>query len=429
MDSMGIQLVAIIIFLFTFTLIITGGHARPVAGLIGAFLMMSAGVFTSIEEALSYIHIETLVVLFGIMVLVGVLREGRFFTYIGALIVGRVGLNPTRIFYVFIFLTALLSAFLDSVAVVLFIVAVTIELCDVMETDPKPFIIAEILAANIGGTATSIGDPPNIMISLTYNISFPQFSASMGPLTVAVLIVLFLYIRRRYHKGLLAGKVRIKKLHTKPADLIKDRRTFLLGVSFFITFLILLAFSSSISVTPAEISLGVAAGLLFLGGKRLVPILEHVEWSTLLFFGSIFIVVGGLSKTGVIASLATSFSGIVGNNLLLAIVVVIWVSALGSAFVGNIPFAVTMLPLVQGIATATTLPLFPLLWSLVLGCDVGGNATMIGTAAGLVASELAEKSGHRISYREFFRVGLMSVLLTVGVGTILLVAIYGLAPT
>jgi Na+/H+ antiporter NhaD/arsenite permease-like protein len=235
-------------------------------------------------------------------------------------------------------------------------------------------------------------------------------------------------MRRRYHKGLLQEKVKIKELPTKPADLIKDRRTFLLGVSFFVTFLILLAFSGSLGVSPAEISLGVAAGLLFLGGKRLVPILEHVEWSTLLFFGSIFIVVGGLSKTGVIGSLAVAFSGIIGNNMLLAIIMVIWVSAFGSAFVGNIPFAVTMLPLVEGIAAATSLPLSPLLWSLVLGCDVGGNTTIIGTAAGLVASEVAEKSGHRIGYMEFFKVGLVSVLLTVGVGTLFLISVYGLTP-
>jgi Na+/H+ antiporter NhaD/arsenite permease-like protein len=428
MDAIGIQLVAIIIFIFTFALIITGGHARPIAGLIGAFLMISAGIFTSVEEALSYVHIETLVVLFGIMVLVGVLREGRFFTYVGTFVVGRVGLKPARIFYVLILLTAFLSAFLDSVAVVLFVVAVTIELCDVMGIDPKRFIIAEILAANIGGTATSIGDPPNIMISLSYNISFPQFLVSMGPLTIIALIILFLYMRRRYHKGLLREKVKIKELPTKPADLIKDRRTFLLGVSFFVTFLILLVFSGSLGLSPAEISLGIAAGLLFLGGKRLVPILEHVEWSTLLFFGSIFIVVGGLSKTGVISSLAVAFSGVIGNNLLLAIVIVIWVSVFGSAFVGNIPFVVTMLPLVESIAATTSLPLPPLLWSLVLGCDIGGNTTIIGTAAGLVASELAEKSGHRIGYMEFLRVGLISVLLTVGVGSLFLATIYGLAP-
>ncbi|WXG47114.1 MAG: ArsB/NhaD family transporter [Candidatus Atabeyarchaeum deiterrae] len=426
--AIEIQLVAIIIFLFTFALIVTGGHARPIAGLIGAFLMLTAGVFTSVEDALSYVHIETLVVLFGIMVLVGVLREGHFFRYIGAFVVGRVGLNPTRIFYVFIVLTAFLSAFLDSVAVVLFMVAITIELCHEMEIDPKPFIIAEILAANIGGTATSIGDPPNIMISLTYGISFPQFIASMGPLTIIALTVFFLYINRRYRKGLLVKRVRIKKLPTKPAELIEDRKTFLLGASMFITFLILMTVSSSLGITPAMISLGIAATLLFLGGKRLVPILENVDWSTLLFFGSIFIVVGGLTKTGVIASLAVAFSGIVGGNLLLAIFVVTWVCAFGSAFVGNIPFAVTMLPLVQGIASATGLPLFPLLWSLVLGCDIGGNATMIGTAAGLVASDLAEKSGHRIGHKEFFRVGLTSVLLTVGIGTIYLAITYGLAP-
>jgi Na+/H+ antiporter NhaD/arsenite permease-like protein len=426
LDPAAMQLVAIVIFLFTFALIITGGHARPVAGLIGAFLMITGGIFTSIDEVISYVHVETLVVLFGIMVLVGVLREGRFFSYVGEVLIDRVGPKPTRIFYVFILMTAVLSAFLDSVAVLLFMIAVTIQLSDVIKFDPKPLIVSEILAANIGGTATSIGDPPNIMISLKHNIAFPDFIVSMGPLTVILLVILLLYVRRCYHKELSGVKVAIRRLPTKPADVIKDKKTFLLGSSTFVTFLVLLAFSSSLGISPAEISLGVAATLLFLGGKKLVFILENVEWSTLLFFGSIFIVVGGLSKTGVIASLANSLGGIVGNNIVLGIIIVTWISAFGSAFVGNIPFAVTMLPLVESIAGATGLAVFPLLWALVLGCDVGGNATMIGTAAGVIASDVAERGGHKISHLEFFKVGFPSVLLTVGIGTIFLILRYGL---
>jgi Na+/H+ antiporter NhaD/arsenite permease-like protein len=360
------------------------------------------------------------------MVLVAVLREGQFFDYVGAVVLNRVGPNPTRLFYVFILLTAILSAFLDSVAVVLFMLAVTIQLSDVLKFDPKPLMIAEILAANIAGTATTIGDPPNIMISLNYGITFSEFIINMAPLTILSLVVLLLFVRWRYGKQLRTTKVNKRIPVTKPLDVITDRKTFLLGSSMFITFLILLIFSNELSLSPAEISLGAAATLLFLGGKKLTFILERVEWSTLLFFGSIFIVVGGLTKSGVIASLSTSLASIIGNNMLLAIIIVVWLSALGSAFVGNIPFAVTMLPLVQGIATATNLPVFPLLWSLVLGCDVGGSATIIGTAAGVVASDVAEQRGHRIGYKEYFGDGLYTVLLVVGLGTIFLIVRYGL---
>jgi Na+/H+ antiporter NhaD/arsenite permease-like protein len=170
----------------------------------------------------------------------------------------------------------------------------------------------------------------------------------------------------------------------------------------------------------------VAATLLFLGGGKLGSILEDVEWSTLLFFGSIFIVVGGLAKTGVLQGLAVGISGIVGGNLIIAIVIITWLCAFGSAFVGNIPFAVTMLPVVEGIALTTGLPMVPLLWALILGCDVGGNATILGTAASVVACDVAEKQGCKITYREFLKVGLVSVLLTVSVGTIYLILRYGL---
>ncbi|WXG43466.1 MAG: SLC13 family permease [Promethearchaeati archaeon SRVP18_Atabeyarchaeia-1] len=426
MDPIGAQLTAIVIFLFTFALILTGGRARSVAGLLGGFLMLTAGIFTSIEEVVSYISIETIVVLFGIMVLVGALREGQFFDYIGAVVLNRVGPNPTRLFYVFILLTAVLSAFLDSVAVVLFMLAVTIQLSDVLKFDPKPLMIAEILAANIAGTATTIGDPPNIMISLNYGINFSEFIINMAPLAILSLVALLLFLRWRYGKQLRTTKVNKRVPVTRPSDLITDRKTFLLGSSMFITFLILLIFSNELGLSPAEISLGAAATLLFLGGKKLTFILEHVEWSTLLFFGSIFIVVGGLRKSGVIASLSTSLASIIGNNMLLAIIIVVWLSALGSAFVGNIPFAVTMLPLVQGIATATSLPVLPLLWSLVLGCDIGGSATIIGTAAGVVASDMAEQKGHRIGHKEYLKDGLSTVLLVVGLGTIFLIVRYGL---
>jgi Na+/H+ antiporter NhaD/arsenite permease-like protein len=388
--------------------------------------MINAGIFSSIEEILSYVSLETIVILFGVMVLVGVLKEGQFFDYVGAIVLRRVGPNPTKIFYAFILLTALLSPFLDSVALVLFVAAITIELGESMQFDPKPLVIAEIIAANVAGTATSIGDPPNIMISLKYGISFPEFLVNMAPITVLSIIVLILYVRWRYGKELRETKVAKIKLDTRPLDLVTDRRTFFLGSSMFITFLVLLALSSQLGVSPADISLGAAAALLFLGGHRLVPILEHVEWSTLLFFGSIFVVIGGLVKTGVIASLATLLAGIIGNNMAFAIIVVIWLSVAGSAFTGNIPFAVTMLPLVEGIASATGLAVFPLLWGLILGCDIGGNATLIGTAAGVVASDMAEKKGHRIGHSEYAREGLISVLLTVGLGTVLMVLRYGL---
>jgi Na+/H+ antiporter NhaD/arsenite permease-like protein len=425
LDGLEPQLVAILIFLFTYMLIITGRRSRTVSGLVGTFLMIAAGIFPSAESVLKYVHIDTLVVLFGIMILVGVLREGQFFSYVSMNLIGRVGLSPTKIFLILFLLTAGLSAFLDSVTVVLFTATATIQICKVMEVDPKPFIVAEILAANVAGTATSIGNPPNIILGLTFNLSIVDFLLSMGPPTIISLLILYYFVRRHYRTEFETMSKTIKKGATEfPKEEIADRRMFLLGTSMFITFIVMMILSQPLGISPALICLGMAAALLFLGGDKLTPILERVEWSTLLFFGSLFVVVGGLIETGVLAALAAAISSFVGGNLLLAILTITWVSAFGSSVIDNIPLAVTMLPLIQGIAAGTGLSVLPFVWSLSLGTCMGGNATIIGSSAGIVASAEAEKEGHAISYLEFIKVGVPAVLLTVGASTLFLLLRY-----
>ncbi len=426
MDGVEPKLVAIAIFLFTYAMIITGRRSRTVSGLVGTFLMIAAGIFPSLEKVLSYVQVDTLVVLFGIMVLVGVLREGRFFTYLGVNLINRVGTKPTRIFLVFFSLSAVLSLFLNSVTVVLFTATVTIRLCDVMKIDPKPFIIGEILAANIGGTATSIGDPPNIILGLTFNLSVVDFMINMGPLIGVSLLILFFTVRRHYRSEFESMEVTMKKLEMIPREEIRDKRMFLLGTAMLFTFIALMTVSQPLHMSPALICLGMAAALLFLGGKKLTPILEKVEWSTLLFFGSLFVVVGGLVETGVLDDLVSAVSGIVAGNLLLAIVIVTWVSAFGSSVIDNIPLIVTMLPLIQGIAATSGFPVLPLVWALSLGACMGGNATIIGTSAGIVASAAAEKEGHAIGFVEYLKIGIPVLILTVGTGTLFFLLRYGL---
>jgi Na+/H+ antiporter NhaD/arsenite permease-like protein len=214
------------------------------------------------------------------------------------------------------------------------------------------------------------------------------------------------------------------KLDKVPREAITDMRMFVQGATMFVAFIVLMILAQPLNISPAIICLGMASTLLFLGGSKLTPILENVEWSTLLFFGSLFVVVGGLIETGVLQTMADLISGIVGSNMLLAILVVTWVSALGSALIDNIPLVVTMLPILQGIASSTGLPVLPLAWALSLGTCMGGNATIIGTSAAIVASSQAEKEKHGISFMEYLKIGVPAVLLTVGVGTAYLLLRY-----
>lgn len=428
MATLTLELITILIFLFTYMLIVTGRRARTVAGLIGAFLMISVGVFPTLGDVLAQLNIETLVVLFGIMILVGTLREGGFFTYLSIVLLRRVGLKPSRVFLVFVILTSVLSALLDSVTVALFMVAVTIQVCDIMEIDPKPFIISEILFANMGGTATSIGDPPNILLGLHFNISTIEFMVNMGPVTLACIFVLYLYIRRKYRSYLESTKGEIRKLTLKPEDAITDRKLFLLGLATFVTFVILMILSRPLGVSPALVCLGMAAALLFFGGNKIAKILENVEWSTLLFFGSIFVVVGGLVETGLLAGLGNVIAGAVGGSPPIAVFVVTWVCALGSAVVDNIPLVVAMIPIIQSITLASGLSYLPFVWAVSLGACMGGNATIIASAAGIAGSDMAERQGHRVSFMDFLKIGVMSMLLTVGVGSVILAVRYALFP-
>jgi Na+/H+ antiporter NhaD/arsenite permease-like protein len=426
--TLTLELITILIFLFTYLLIVTGRRSRTVAGLIGAFLMIAAGVFASLNDVVAQLNIETLVVLFGIMILVGALREGGFFTYLSIILLRRVGLNPSRVFLVFVILTSVLSALLDSVTVALFMVAVTIRVTELMEVDPKPFIVSEILFANMGGTATSIGDPPNILLGLHFNISTIEFMVNMGPITVTCILVLYFYIRWKYKAYLETTKGEIKKLTLKPEEAITDRKMFLLGAFTFPTFVILMILSRPLNVSPAQVCLGMAAALLFFGGNKITKILENVEWSTLLFFGSIFIVVGGLVETGLLGGLGDLIGAAVGGSAPLAVFVLAWVTALGSAIVDNIPLVVAMLPIIHSLTTVSGISYFPLVWAVSLGTCMGGNATIIASAAGIAGSDMAERQGHRVTFMDFLVIGFTSVLLTVGVGSIILAVRYWLFP-
>ncbi len=418
------QIIALGIFIFVFALIVSGIKEKTIAGVFG-LVLLGAFRILAVEEMIAYVDWEAIMLLFGLMVIVGAFREAGVFAYLTAYIINFTKCDPKRMHYMFIGLTALLASFLDSVTVALFMVTVTIMICEVIEVNPKPYIVSEILAANVGGTATAIGNPPSIMIASAAGLTFVEFAVNMAPITIACLVLLTLFLRWYYKDSLEKAKVAMESCPVAPRALVTDENLFRLCIIVFLVFVGLMISHSFIHISPAIIALGCSGVLLFVGGKKMTKILHKVEWSTLLFFGSLFIVVGGLDKVGILYIVAEGIAGLVGQNMVAGIFLIAWTSALGSAVVDNIPLVATLLPIVFNISQITGLEQKPLLWAMALGACMGGNSTILASSAGIVAQAATEKTKYPIKFYEFLKVGLLSVFLTVGVGSIYLAIRFG----
>lgn len=418
------QIIALGIFIFVYALIITSIREKTIAGVFGLVLLGAFSILT-VEEMIAYVDWEAIMLLFGLMVIVGAFREAGVFAYLTAYIINFTKCDPRKMHYMFIGLTAVLASLLDSVTVALFMVTVTIMICEVIEVNPKPYIVSEIIAANVGGTATAIGNPPSIMIASAADLTFIEFAANMAPITILCLILLTLFLRWYYKDAIEEAKVKMERCPVPPRDLVTDEKLFKLCIIVFLVFVVLMISHSFIHISPAIIALGCSGVLLFLGGKKMPRILHKVEWPTLLFFGSLFVVVGGLAKVGILYMIATGIAGLIGQNMIAGIFLVAWTSALGSAAVDNIPLVATLLPIVFDISQITGLELKPLLWAMALGACMGGNATIVASAAGIVAQSASEKAKYPITFFEFLKVGMLSVLLTVGVGSVYLAIRFG----
>lgn len=412
------------IFIVVIGLVMSEKLNRTVAALVGASLVLLLRIVPS-DRALGYIDFNTLGVLVGMMIIVGIVKNTGVFEYLAIYASKKVKGDPWKIILSLSVITAVVSAFLDNVTTVLLIVPMTFVITDTLGLEPIPFLIPEILASNIGGTATLIGDPPNIMIGSAANLGFIDFLVNLGPIIVVVFGVTFLIFYFIFHKKLQVSEEKKQEiLNFDVNKCIKDRS--LLIKCLVVLGLVLLGFffHEQLQYPSALVALAGATLLLLLSNDSVDEALLSIEWPTIFFFAGLFILVGSLQEVGIIDRLAAAIVGITQDNLLLTGIIMVWFSAIISAFLDNIPFVATLIPLIKALGDASGMDITPLWWAVSLGACLGGNGTLIGASANVVVAGLAEKHGYRLTFKRYLRYGLPLMLTSIVLCTLYLVVFY-----
>ncbi|WP_418257293.1 SLC13 family permease [Evtepia gabavorous] len=413
------QIIAIVIFLVTMAAIMTEKLHRTVAAVAGALLLILTGVL-SVESGFSYVDLNTLGVLIGMMLFVAVVKNSGIFEYIAIKAAKIAKGRPWPLMVLFALITAVLSAFLDNVTTVLLIGPMTLAITSMLRINPIPFFMTQIMASNIGGTATLIGDPPNIMIGSAAGLSFTDFITNTG---VAVLVVLAATIVCFYF-------IYGRKLHVEPEAMdsilqldenkaIKDRSLLIKSVVMILLVVFGFVFHSQLHLESCTIALTAAAVMLLIGRQDVEEIVAGVDWTTILFFTGLFIVVGGLQETGVIQILANGLMDLTEGHMTLTILLILWVSAIVSSFLDNIPFVATLIPLILTMQSSGV-DVTPLWWAVSLGACLGGNGTLIGASANVVLSGISNRHGFPITFASYFKVGFPLMLVSVAISTVFL---------
>ncbi len=420
---------AVTVFVITYALIMSERLNRAVVALAAACVMVLGGVLTQ-DEAVAGVDFNTLGLLTGMMVIVGITKGSGVFQYLAIWAAKRVGADPWGILVVLVVVTAVLSALLDNVTTVLLIVPVTLLITEALKVNAYPYLFAEIFASNIGGTATLIGDPPNIMIGSAVGLSFNDFVLNLAPLALVVLPLTLVPIYLIWGRGLRTTPERRRQvMGYRERDAITDPR--LLKQSLFVLALVMAGFigAHSLGREPATIALFGAALLLVLHslphpGRRQSEIVHkslcEVEWITIFFFIGLFIVVHGLERTGVLGQLAQGVLELTGGDREVTALAILWVAAVASAVVDNIPFVATMIPLIEnmGPGLGGAEGLRPLWWSLALGACLGGNGSLVGASANLIVAGFAERSGQPIRFLPFMLMAFPLMLASVAVASV-----------
>lgn len=411
------QILSVAIFVVALGLIISEKVHRALVALIGAVLLIAINVIT-FDQAMGHLDFNTLGVLLGMMLFVSVVRLSGVFEYLAVRCAHFAKGNPWRIMLMFVVLTACLSAFLDNVTTVLLIGPMTLTMCKMLKVDPVPFFIVEIMASNIGGTATLIGDPPNIMIGSAAGFTFFDFILVDAPVVVIIVVVVLVVFYFLYGKNMGVEQADVDAVMALDAgSYIKDAR--LLKISAVMTALVVLGFMlhGALGVESSIIALGAGALILLLSGGNIERALADVEWTTLAFFAGLFIIVGAMTETGVINMVALSLVKVTGGNLFAAMMVLLFGSAVISAFLDNIPFVATMIPILLAMEAAG-MDVTPLWWAVSLGACLGGNGSIIGASANVVLSDISRKNGHPITFIEYLKVGFPVMMLTVAISAV-----------
>lgn len=417
----GAVIAALLIFIGSYGLIISEKVHRTVVAIFGAALMVLLGVFMNFysqETAIEVIDFNTIGLLVGMMIIVGITKNTGLFQYVAIKSAKLAKGDPWKIMLLFAVITAVFSALLDNVTTVLLMVPMTIVLCDNLRINPVPYLFMEIFMSNIGGTATLIGDPPNILIGSAAKLSFMDFVLNLAPIVLVIFLALIPLFKWKYKKQIVANKENMESImRLNERDGLQDVK--LLKKSIFVLLLVVLGFflHGMLHLEGATIALMGAGLLLLLDNKNPEKALHEVEWITIFFFIGLFILVGGLEQVGVISWAADKMVELTHGSLAITALIMLWGGAVFSAFIDNIPFVATMIPMVHEMGS--TFPdLNPIWWSLALGACLGGNGTLVGASANLVVAGMAEKSGYKISFWDFMKTGLVIMFISVAISNI-----------
>lgn len=447
------QISALIIFIVMFALIVLDKFPRQYVTLICGLLtlVITFGLcmhsFSNIMEALNIkafakpsfwiaseagedtsagINWATIIFIGGMMVMVEGMAKAGFFQWLCMRLAKLVNYKPIPLLVAFMVMSFALAMFIDSITVILFLAAVTIELGKLLKLNPIPMIISEIFCANLGGSATMSGDPPNIIIGTSLHYSFADFLLNTGLIAFIELILIVIYYICVYHKTLKAEVISQEDIAAipEPSTMITSKKDFIISTVIFLCAVVLLVTHNITGLTVATIGVGVAAVTLLAAGKAIPEILKKVDYDTLLFFIGLFVVVSGLEITGILELLAEFIKSISGGNIYVMVAIILWLSAIASAVVDNIPFAATMIPVIKVLAETTGVPLATLAWTLAIGTDVGGSATPIGASANVVGVSVAEKNGHPIGWGKYCKASIPATILVITISMIYLFVRY-----
>ena len=451
---MTAQILALIIFLAMFVLIILEVWDRHLitlgCGLLTLVLVFGLGmrsmsavwetlnvksIFTTAfwyaagesSEASSGINWQTIIFIAGMMIMVEGMARVGFFRWLCMRLAKLVKYQVIPIFMTFMVLSFVLAMFIDSITVILFLAAVTIELSKLLEFNPVPMILSEIFCANLGGSATMCGDPPNIIIGTSLGFTFMDFIKNTGLIAVIALVVVVIYFYFIFHKELEKNGAAKKdpSQYPDPAEAITSKGGFIASSVIFLCAVVLLVTHAQTGLTVSTIGVCIAAATLIAAGKEGPGLLKKIDYQTLLFFIGLFVVVGGLEQTGVLKILAGIIEKVSGGNIALMIAIIVIVSAVASAFIDNIPFAATMIPVITNLAATTPgIDITVLSWALAMGTDIGGSATPIGASANVVGIATAAKEGHIIKWGKYCKAMAPATVIVIAVSLVMIYVRY-----
>lgn len=409
------MIVSVVIFIITYAMIISERFNKAAIALLGASLMIFTGILSQ-ERAVENIDFNTIGLLIGMMIIVAISQKTGMFQFVAIKSVKLVKGDPWWILVMLSLITAGFSALLDNVTAVMLIVPITLLITDELKITPYPFLFTEIFASNIGGSATLIGDPPNIMIGGAARLTFMDFIINVGPVIPIIFIATIIPIKFIFGKQLIVEE-RLKQgiMRFDENEAIRD--IVLLKKSLSVMGIVILSFifQQQIHLEPATIAMGGAIVLLLLSGENLSELFKEVEWNTIFFFVGLFIIVAGIRETGLITLMAERVMFMTGGDMVKTAFAITWMSAIASAFMDNIPFVATMIPMIQDIGkiAGSHEAIKPLWWALSLGACLGGNGTIIGASANVIVAGFLERSGNKISFLEYMKLAIPLMLLSI----------------